>query len=204
MLNFGSYENEEFSLVSSLCQDGFRVFDIGANIGWFSLSLAKLRPTITLQAFEPVPDTFGYLQKNAALNDVPNLTINNFGFSNEEKELRFFFYPEGSGNASSQNLSERNDAQEVVCQVKRLDDFVSMGNFQIDLIKCDVEGAELMVLQGGTETLRTQKPIVFVEMLRKWAAKIRLPSQRDYRFDDRPWATGATSPRRKNSIESRR
>jgi hypothetical protein len=39
------------------------------------------------------------------------------------------------------------------------------------LIKCDVEGAELMVFRGGAETIATAKPIVFTEMLRKWAAK---------------------------------
>jgi hypothetical protein len=42
---------------------------------------------------------------------------------------------------------------------------------QVDFIKCDVEGAELFVFQGAIETLRDQKPVIFTEMLRKWAAK---------------------------------
>lgn len=41
----------------------------------------------------------------------------------------------------------------------------------VDFIKCDVEGAELLAFQGAKETLQRDKPIVFTEMLRKWAAK---------------------------------
>ena len=40
----------------------------------------------------------------------------------------------------------------------------------MDFIKCDVEGAELFVFQGGVATIRTQQPVIFTEMLRKWSA----------------------------------
>ncbi|HLO94734.1 MAG TPA: FkbM family methyltransferase, partial [Burkholderiaceae bacterium] len=83
----------------------------------------------------------------------------------------FYFYPEGSVNASSVNVSERRDAELITCHVERLDDFVSNNKLHVDFIKCDVEGAELFVFQGATETLQRDKPIVFTEMLRKWAAK---------------------------------
>jgi hypothetical protein len=49
--------------------------------------------------------------------------------------------------------------------------FVAKNNAKVDFIKCDVEGAELFVYQGAKATLMQQKPIVFTEMLRKWAAK---------------------------------
>src|SRR4051812_26601522 len=41
----------------------------------------------------------------------------------------------------------------------------------MDLLKCDVEGAELFVFRGGRETLARHQPIIFAEMLRKWSAK---------------------------------
>jgi len=41
----------------------------------------------------------------------------------------------------------------------------------VDFIKCDVEGAELFVFRGAKETIATYKPIIFTEMLRKWAKK---------------------------------
>jgi len=171
ILNFGGYEDEEFAVVASLCGPGFRVLDVGANIGWFSLSLALTRPDVSVQSFEPVPGTFAYLKRNVELNGAGNVRIHNFGFSDAERDLAFYFYPEGSGNASSANLAERDDAQLVTCRVRRLDDFMAEDGGGADLIKCDVEGAELFALRGAEETLRRDRPILFVEMLRKWAAK---------------------------------
>ena len=53
-----------------------------------------------------------------------------------------------------------------------MDSFVREMNIQqLDFVKCDVEGAEYFVYQGGIESLRKFKPIIFSEMLRKWSAK---------------------------------
>lgn len=50
-------------------------------------------------------------------------------------------------------------------------EFIDENPVKIDFIKCDVEGAELLVYQGGLETIKRDKPIIFTEMLRKWSAK---------------------------------
>ena len=106
-------------------------------------------------------------------NNLENIIPYNFGFSNESKNLEFYFYPEGSGNASSANLSEREDAEIMLCHVERMDDFVHKNDLHVDFIKCDVEGAELLVFQGGIHTVESEKPIVFTEILRKWTAKFK-------------------------------
>jgi hypothetical protein len=49
--------------------------------------------------------------------------------------------------------------------------FANGNNLQVDFIKCDVEGAELFAFEGAVAILKRDKPIVFTEMLRKWAAK---------------------------------
>jgi hypothetical protein len=69
------------------------------------------------------------------------------------------------------DLQGTGAAQKVACKIERLDSFVARTGTRIDFIKCDVEGAELLVLTGGSETLKKFKPMVFAEMLRKWAAK---------------------------------
>jgi hypothetical protein len=69
------------------------------------------------------------------------------------------------------NLSDDASIQEIACPVEKLDDFVARERLQVDFIKCDVEGAELMVLRGASATLDQAQPVVFLEMLRKWAAK---------------------------------
>ena len=104
------------------------------------------------------------------INNISNVQVFNFGFSNEEKEITFYYYPEGSGNASLANLSKSNNVEKISCYVRKLDNFVSEKNLKVDFIKCDVEGAELLVFKGGIETIKKHKPIILAEMLRKWSA----------------------------------
>jgi FkbM family methyltransferase len=171
ILNFGAYEKADSDLLFRLLEDRMSIFDIGANIGWYSLNFAKAFPNTTIHAFEPIPNTFAYLQANIGLNQATQIQPHNFGFSDREGELTFYFDPRGSGGASAVDLQGTGEAQKVVCKIERLDNFMARTGTQVDFIKCDVEEAELLVLTGGSETLKKFKPIVFAEMLRKWAAK---------------------------------
>ena len=170
-LNFLEYEPADSAMIFRLVPSDACVMDVGANMGWYSINIAKTYPSCKVHAFEPIPKTYSYLEQNIKLNQLKNVISYPFGLSSERKDLTFYFYPEGSGNASAANLSGRTDAELITCHVERLDDFVNANNLQVDFIKCDVEGAELFVFQGAEETLRKDKPIVFTEMLRKWAAK---------------------------------
>lgn len=170
-LNFLDYETTDSAMIMRLVSPNDCIIDIGANMGWYSINIAKTYPSSKVHAFEPIPKTYLFLEQNIKLNQLSNIVAHHFGLSNERKDLVFYFYPEGSGNASSANLSERTDAELVTCHVERLDDFVSVNKLHVDFIKCDVEGAELFAFQGAVETLQKDKPIVFTEMLRKWAEK---------------------------------
>lgn len=171
ILNFGAYEKADADLLFSLLEDRMSIFDIGANIGWYSLNLARMFPNTTIYAFEPIPATYGFLLANIGLNQATQVRPHNFGFSDREGELTFYFNPRESGGASAVDLQGTGLAQKVECKVQRLDSFVARTGTRVDFIKCDVEGAELFVLNGAAETLRNFKPMVFAEMLRKWAAK---------------------------------
>jgi FkbM family methyltransferase len=170
-LNFLDYEAAERVMMMKLIHPKACVLDIGANIGWYAIDIAKTYPSSRVHAFEPIPLTYSFLEENIQLNSLTNITPHSFGLSDQEQELTFYYYQQGSANASAANLSERQDAQLLTCPVQRLDDFVNANRLRVDFIKCDVEGAELQVFQGAVETLRRDKPVVFTEMLRKWAAK---------------------------------
>jgi len=171
ILNFNYYEKSDFNMVLNLINDGMTILDIGANIGWYTINIGKKYPKTQIFAFEPVPKTFDQLNKNVKINKIPNASIFNFGFSNIEDDLEFYYYPEGSGNASLANVSESKKIEKVLCHVRKLDDFIEENNLHIDFIKCDVEGAELFVFEGGLSTIERDKPIIFTELLRKWSAK---------------------------------
>jgi FkbM family methyltransferase len=189
ILNLGSYEENILAMVIKLIDDNHTVLDIGANIGWYTINISKSIRNVNIFSFEPIPKTFKYLQKNLEINDISHVKAFNFGFSSEEEDLIFYYYEECSGNASLANLSQTNNVEKIVCRVRKMDNFVNEYHLKVDFIKCDVEGAELFVFQGGIETIKKHKPIIFSEMLRKWTAKfnynpnaiIRLLSEIGYR-----------------------
>ncbi len=171
ILNFDFYEKEEINLILKLIKENSVILDIGANIGWYSLKIAKNINNVRILAFEPIPKTFKYLKENMYLNQVSGIKALNYGFSDEEKNIVFYYYPEGSCNASAVNLSGRKDVDKITCKLTTLDKFTKNEDISIDFIKCDVEGSELFVFKGGIETIKRDKPIIFTELLRKWAAK---------------------------------
>lgn len=171
-LNFNSYEPCESSIIRSLAPHIDTMLDIGANIGWYSLLVATINPSSSIHAFEPIPATFKRLSNNCSLNKAPSIHCHNFGFSSETGSFPFYFYPEGSGNASIRNLADREDAQVIDCELRTLVEFcVDLPvSSSIDFIKCDVEGNELFVFQGSMSVLEKYKPVLLVELLRKWCA----------------------------------
>lgn len=171
ILNFNEYESEDAGLFYQLAAGSGTIFDIGANIGWYSLSLARKFPASRICSFEPLPATFASLERNVLLNCISNIELHNFGFSRENTALRFFSSRHTSVSNSAENISGEPDAMETLCEVRRLDDYMEEKEQTLDLVKCDVEGAELLVFEGAMLTLSRQLPMIFCEMLRKWAAK---------------------------------
>lgn len=176
ILNFKYYEKNESDMIFKICRnlisDNPIIFDIGANIGWYTVNLAKMNRNSLIYAFEPVLKTHDYLTANCIVNGVNNVKRIKLGLSDKKGEMDMFFYPEGSVNASLKNLTERDDIEKYTVDVSTIDDFVDENNTNgLDFVKCDVEGAELLVFQGGKKTILKYKPIVFTEMLRKWSAK---------------------------------
>lgn len=182
ILNFFDYEKSDSAMIGRLVTDGDSVLDIGANVGWYSINLALSRRKSQIHCFEPIPQTFSYLRKNLELNAVANVTAYNFGFSDSAGVFDFYFYEEGSGNASSANISDRDDVQVCQCQVTTLDQFTTEKQIAVDFIKCDVEGAELLVFRGGEKTIIRDLPIIFSEVLRKWSAKFHYDPNEIFNF----------------------
>ena len=176
LLNFGKYEAADTTALLRFAEglagaEPFTFLDIGANMGWYALSLAQRFPAATVHAFEPVPATFRILERNLALNGFANVTLHNQGLADRPGTQTIYCDPRISGRASGRNLVEDPAALPVPCAFTRLDDFVQAHGVRPDLVKVDVEGAELLVFRGGLETLAAHRPLILAEMLRKWARK---------------------------------
>ena len=170
--NFDQYELEDSEMLYKLVSDHDTIFDIGANIGWYSNHLSKKLPNSKIYSFEPIPETFAQVKRNTELNQSNNISLNNVALSDKVQTLTFYYSPTITGASSAANITENENMTKLECQTNTLDKFVKENNIpKLDFVKCDVEGAEFMVYKGGAETIEKYKPIVFTEMLRKWAAK---------------------------------
>ena len=170
IMNFVHYEPQESKVMDLLSSGSEQILDIGANIGWYSVRFAKRNPRAKVHAFEPMPISNAYLQRNVALNGVGHqVCCYNYGLSEKGGSFEFFVAPGNGVNASLLNVAEAHETKAVVGLTLTLDQWTKNQEIKPDFIKCDVEGAELLVFRGGEETLKVVKPIVFSELLRKWS-----------------------------------
>lgn len=170
-LNFGAYEPEESALMNRLAEGARCILDIGANIGYHALRLAQREVTATVHAFEPLPQSFEYLCRNTALNALgERVRTYAHGLSDANGSFEFFLSPTHGTNASLRNVAGREDARRIVGLTLTLDSWSANTGARPDFIKCDVEGAELLVFRGARATLEQHQPRVFTELLRKWSA----------------------------------
>ncbi|SEM54933.1 methyltransferase, FkbM family [Syntrophus gentianae] len=144
-------------------------FDIGANIGWYSLYFDKLFNDLQIFAFEPVPATYEQFLKNMVLNQSGSIKVNNFGFADLNATVDFYVSPSLLAASSLADTYQTPDKVKVKGEIRRLDDYCQENGIQPDFIKCDVEGAELLVFKGAKKTLSEARPLVMTELLRKWS-----------------------------------
>lgn len=162
------YEADELRMALSLIKDGDCVLDIGANVGFYSMAIAKKYPYAYIHAFEPIPETFEKLVDNALC--LKNIYAHNYPLTDTDGIAEFFYDRLEPGAASMRNIRETNKAVKIKVNTQTLDNLAQFLP-RVDFIKCDVEGSELLVMRGGLNTIRHYKPIILMEMLRKWTAK---------------------------------
>lgn len=163
ILDYGNFEEVELELVHKNLSEKSVFFDIGANVGLYSLSAARQFNNIEIHAFEPVPDTFRELKNNLEKNQLNSkIIINQLAVSNTNESV-YMTTDYHSSNYMTESTSLQNKI-EVTCTT--IDDYVEKYSIQkIDFIKIDVEGQELLVLQGCEQCLKKFKPILLVEII---------------------------------------
>ncbi|MSR05498.1 MAG: FkbM family methyltransferase [Gemmatimonadetes bacterium] len=141
--------------------------DIGANIGWYTTLFGRQCQLGHCHAFEPEPTVFGELAANCGLNGLgPGVTLNNMGLAEKPGTATIYRFDDLPHGHSSLSPTLGSKGHGVTCQVSTLDRYgAERGLSRVDLIKMDVEGAELMVLKGS-ETLfsLTPPPIWLLEV----------------------------------------
>jgi len=172
----GAYETECLDLISKTATV-FKInffFDIGANLGAYTLHFASLPLIERVYAFEPDPRNFAKLQANLMLDDkLEKVTTYNVALSNKnDPSVPFYISRQRSNNEMNKigggtsslefNQKRHTVSSSQTVPVWRLDSLVDLSSEKV-AIKIDVEGHELAVLEGMSKLLRHNQCVLMVE-----------------------------------------
>lgn len=164
----GRYEAFSTEMVRRHVRDGSICFDVGANAGWYTTLFQSLcGGQGEVHAFEPVPSAFDELRQNVFLNNnSTRVFLNNTALGDEIRNADMHLFPRlPSGHAS---LSDHGsiDSTSVPIKIVTLDSYMAENRIdQVDFVKVDIEGAELMFLKGAGRLFAQKRlPVILMEM----------------------------------------
>lgn len=151
--------------IAKILKPGMVFYDLGANIGFFSLLASRLVGEAgKIFSFEPDPVTAGRLRRNIEKNQITNVTVIEAGVASSTGKFRFL-----PANSSSPDrgvgkfaaMGEISPGEAIQCYA--LDDF-ARERAHPHAIKCDVEGMEVEVIRGARSVFSSFKPLIVFEI----------------------------------------
>ena len=154
----GTYESDEINYFLALLKTDAVVLDVGANIGIFSLPIARHLTEGFLYAFEPSIESSRLLVENISRNHIRNIEVIEKAASSVSG--KHFFLSSEIGGRRRIIEDQKNGADEVPAVI--IDDWIAERHLTVDAIKIDVEGWESNVLEG-MENLLQLHPVLLLE-----------------------------------------
>lgn len=137
---------------------GSVVFDIGANVGYYTILASRLAgPKGKVAAFEPVPRNLEFLRRHIAVNRAENVTVFPLACSDRSGETSFF-----CGSNPAMGSLYAVGGEKVTVETAALDSLIEKIGAMPDVIKIDVEGAEAEVIRGAMDTIKQGRPKIFL------------------------------------------
>jgi FkbM family methyltransferase len=178
------FEFNEYKIFVPLVKKSKVFFDIGANIGYYSLVAKKFNPDIIVHGFEPMPSAFKYFNINKDLNKFHDINTHLIALTNYKGEAvfhsnlnpRFLKIKDHlfGDNSLNQRATGNFSRFKIDVKTNTLDNFVDehlKNRLKIDLMKLDTESTEHLVLEGATNVLKTHKPIIMCEVIKDFNEK---------------------------------
>jgi FkbM family methyltransferase len=165
-VNFNMEENGESRVLRILSSNGLNcIFDVGANVGDWTIMISKMNPDAVIHSFEIVPDTFNILVKTIGNN--PSVILNNFGLSDSKMKININMGKEGSSTATAfpiEGMEFHDNYYNLIipCEARTASDYIKENDINhIDFVKIDVEGMDLRVIKGFYSELNIVDVIQF-------------------------------------------
>lgn len=167
----------EEPIISKFCKPGMIVFDVGANIGEWTLTMANgVGAQGRVYSFEPTPFLFDALNKTVVANQFNQVIVSPYALSDKSKTMDFYIqYDENELlDARLSRLDSPADFKEWITDGKKakkiqvetitLDEFAVKEKLErLDFIKIDAEGYESAIVQGGLTVLKKFRPNLILE-----------------------------------------
>lgn len=164
----GTYEMDLQHTIRQQVQPGWVAYDVGANIGYISLLLARaVGPGGEVHAFEALPANLERLQHHIQLNDLSaRVHVNSLAVVDKSGPVSFLVGPSGAmGKVSGSAGRDAHPQGLIEVTGITLDDYVFRdGNPPPQVVKMDIEGGEVLALQGMARLLRETRPLVLLEL----------------------------------------
>lgn len=171
---FGDYEPETRQLLGACVRPGHSAIDVGANIGLHTLALAKAAHPGRVLAAEPNPSVLGRLKKNLVLNELTNVLVTDHAIGAARGRLVLNLPAADAANQATASLVSHATASlaggtGLEVEISTLDQLVDENGLKnVDVVKIDVEGYEVPVLQGAAALLKRDRPILIFEYCREF------------------------------------
>jgi FkbM family methyltransferase len=163
----GRYEPTDSEFLRRHIRASDICFDIGANVGYYSLLMAMAAPAGKVYAFEPVPISYHLVCLNSLVNKRTNIAAHQLAIGAYDGETSFSQAADGAFS-SLVAVGRKQSVASITTHVRTLDSFCLQYNIpRIDVMKVDVEGAEMLVVQGGRKMLGsdgTRPRIILMEL----------------------------------------
>jgi FkbM family methyltransferase len=158
---FGAKFDPIFDFLKKSLQPGMVYVDVGANIGSHAINAARIvGEKGRVFAFEADPETHRILAKNIELNRLSNIILTQTCVSDNSGSVTFYKHKD----SAKSSIVDRGEKTSVVLPADRLDSLIP-SDIKIDILKIDVEGAELNVLRGAQKIFAERPPsIVIIEV----------------------------------------
>lgn len=160
------FDQNLISIFKAFCKDDSYVLDLGANIGLTAIALADICKHGKVIAIEPLPQSFHFLKSNFKNTNFNNVDFYNFAVGNKKTEIAMQAKNDFlAGAFIADRFQADNTHFTIKVHIDFIDNFFNKFNLKkIDFIKVDLEGYEILALEGAKETLNKYKPIVYLEM----------------------------------------
>jgi len=162
----GQYERPVQEALAVAVNRGDVCYDVGANLGFFSILLSRLAgPAGSVYAFEPVPENACTIERNARLNRLDNIKVVQMALSSVDGKEELLLAHHIGGAVLKSAGTPPDLAGSLVVETATLDTLVERRRIKPpNILKIDVEGAEMEVLKGMERVLREWTPTVLLEL----------------------------------------